>query len=179
MKNFSWSEVARTYDRNNMRQFDLLLSSICETMPTESSDEMVAHFARTMCALAVVLRSQTGIDLGTLTFPVQKSPLPPSHPVTVLVPLLDMIIENHLPWFAAHEDPDPALPDNLAKLVGAFVWKAYLLLLNTPSENWGTSAFCALKVLSILSTVNHDAVVDALVRGVKDETIRKHVRSED
>jgi hypothetical protein len=67
----------------------------------------------------------------------------------------------------------------MARMQTLFIWKSYLLALNTFPASWETDAVCALRALRILTTVDSAKVINILREESKPDFIRNVVRDDD
>ena len=69
----------RLYDRNDVQQLTALLEAIYKNIYKVRNDpEMLVYYAHFACEVAVFARKNTQVDICTLTFPIEDSPLAPS-----------------------------------------------------------------------------------------------------
>ena len=182
-----YAEVARLYSRDNVAMFDEILETIYESIYSRWNDPKVLEFyAVYTCEVAVLVRKQTGVDVCTLALPFEKPTLASSHPLVKALPLFELMIEDNLKYLAAAPD-DLSHVDNdarmqilaaEAKMRASFIWKGYLLALNTEPADWRTDAVCALSALRILCTADSTKVIN-IVRSRAVDEIRNLVRDDD
>jgi hypothetical protein len=147
-----WAQVARTYDDNDPLQFDRFLLGLQKIIyDTRNEPDLLAYYASFVCGVAVTTRELLGIDVSTLMVIVEPTPLGASHPLTKVLPVLDKSIGTALAFLGNAEPDDHRLPDIEVMLYASFIWKGYLLALNTYPDSWNTSAICALSALHILT----------------------------
>jgi hypothetical protein len=177
-----WENVAKNFDRRNMRMHVALVKIVHDTLNEAQGDlEYILHFASFSCGMAVEVRNQTGIDICTLTFPKANPPLPASHPLLVALEPIDEMIEESLRKLDVKITPydrDIVLA-YYPRFYMALVWKSWLFERNTPLENWGSDVYYALKILRMLSTVSGKDIVEYIRTHPFDAAVREHVREDD
>jgi len=182
-----YAEVARLYSRDNVAMFDEILEANYERIYSWWNDsEVLQFYAVYTCEVAVLVRKHTGVDICTLAFPIEKLTLPSSHPLMTVLPLLELMIEDQLKYLATAPDDRSHLDNDArmqilaaeAKMRASFIWKGYLLALNTEPADWRTDAVCALSALRILCTTDSTKVIN-IVRSRAVDEIRNLVRDDD
>jgi len=189
----SFAEFARIYDPQNKQQLAVILKWVYESafQPVQNDRDLVAVYASFASEVAIFVRTQTHVDICTLTSPLEIPPLAPLmrplmttlSPLEIVMLALETFIVDQLKTYATkggdihgrdHEAKVRYLADN-ARMLAAFVWKGYLYALNTEPPNWGIDAVCALSALRILSTADPTKVVEILRDGSKAAIIRTNV----
>jgi hypothetical protein len=147
--------------------------------------EISCYYASFMCRIAVGLRAQFGIDLCTLTFPVEPSPLPPSHPLSKVLPILEGAIKAHFDHLEAKSaagaptrDTAKLLPIH-AMMQAAFIWKSYLLSLNTHPIYWESDSVFGLSCFQLLTTPDPADVVKMTIEISDEIEIKSAIRAMD
>lgn len=179
-------EIARAYNRDDVRQRIAYLEAIyTSTYDIRNDPEALEFHATTACEVAILVRIQSQVDICTLAFPRQTPPLAASHPLMKALLWLEKFIEQIFKSVVTADvnrlDPDARLRRIAitARTQAAFIWKSYLLALNTEPANWGTDAVCALSALKILSTADSAKVINTIrLDGSLDE-YKNEVRDDD
>jgi hypothetical protein len=181
-----WERIARIYDRNDASQLNSHLTSIYEALyATRARPEDLAYYASFVCGVAVAIRETLTIDISTVMFIVEPPPLAEAHPLNKVLPVLDGTIETVLDLLAKSKKDDGRQADANAMMQASFIWKSYLLALNTYPETWGTDAVCALSALRILTTADAAQVRNSVrnevhvMRGNFSAAIRAAVHDSD
>jgi hypothetical protein len=187
-----FTQLASKYDQNSLPQLIWALETIYENTSALQDDAAVlALYTNVTCQVAVYIRRHSGLDLRgvntSLEFPIDRTLLNPDiHILVRALRVLEYLIRDGLDHLEddtndlSQMDADTKLLQLLreAKMRAAFVWKGYLLALNTPPNLWGPIAEYSFSTLRILAVVSADAVIKA-VRKDAIPSIPRHLVQDD
>jgi len=180
--------AANRYDPDSVQQRTAILTTIYRDLSAvRDNAEVIAHYAGFACEVAVFVHAHCGVDLGNLTLPIEDGPLEPSHPVSKVLPALEVWIADYFNSLGTDTaklgdlDPQEKMQRlaTQARMRAACVWKGYLLALNIHPTEWRIDAACALGALAILSVADAGKIVGAQRAPNKAAYIRDHVRDDD
>jgi hypothetical protein len=188
-----FTQLASKYDRNSLPQLIWALETIYEnTSALQDDAPILALYANVTCEVAVYIRRHSGLDLRgvntSLEFPIDRTLLNPDTDILVrALRVLEYLIRDgldHLENGTKHlrkMDADTKLLQLLreARMRAAFVWKGYLLALNTPPNLWGPIAKYSFSTLKILAVVSADAVIKAVRKDAISSILRHLVHDDD
>jgi hypothetical protein len=180
-KSRGWAGLDGVYERDNLPMLDGILETVYKNIyALRDSPELMAFYASSACGVAVTVRMIANVDMGTLVFPIETSPLPSSHPVMKVLPILDEAIEGTVKWLSTAPKDDPRMVDALTKMYACFMWKSYLLALNTQPAAWDKHAVCALSSFRMLTTADPVRVIKNLredIHGLTKEVFTAGIRN--
>lgn len=159
--------LREAYNPNNIRQLNGLLELTERRLQQFRIHEgFLKLYAAAAFEIAIEIKRKTGVNICTLSFPMEKPPLAPTHPMMVSLACLDAIISSRFNELAGETQVRVEQFDTLSKMEMGLVWKGYVLTLNTPPENWFSYNYASIGSLKILSKVSGaDAIEEIEERG--------------
>lgn len=179
------AEIAGSYKANDIRQLMLMTElGYTEIQNAQKDAELLACYASFACQIAVSIRINTDIDICTLSSPIEKPPLPVTHPLMKAIRLLDSYIGDCLKSIALFGEKNTREVKiergaALMRLQTAAIWKSYLFTRNTEPKNWSEYSAHALSALKTLSEAKHALVMKFVREEPEDDPVRNSVRDID